>query len=151
MPVTQKEVIEMTKLNHNIKKIIVVALIVSVVCVIIVGGLRNKNYNSEVQGDITVENVACIINDNLAKQGKHLTMGSRGYISYLKDILMYDSDKGLKESPYYKEIKKYAANYIDWNEITAVEFLSPNYFLAPFREIPADMKGKKIKELPVEK
>ena len=78
-------------------------------------------------------------------------MGSRGYIIYLKDVLMYDSDKGLKESPYYKEIKKYAANYVDWNEITAVEFLSPKYFLAPFREIPTDMKGKKIKELPVEK
>lgn len=141
----------MTKFLADKKKDIAVVLIAAAVCVLVAGGVGNRNYDSEIRGDITVENVAGIINDNLAKQGKHLTMGSRAYISYLKDVLMSDIDKGLKESPYYEEIKKYAANYVDWNEITAVGFLSPDYFIAPFREIPADMKGKAISELPVEK
>ena len=141
----------MTTLRDNKKKIIVVLVIVIVICALVFIARGNKNYDTEIKGDITVENVAGIINDNLKEQGKHLTMGSISYVNYLKDILMQDYDKSLQKSPYYDEIKIYAADYVDFNEITSSGYLSPNRFLALVREIPENMKGKKIKELPVEK
>lgn len=143
----------MTTFRDNKKKIIVVLVIVIVICALVFIARGNKNYDTEIKGDITVENVAGIINDNLKEQGKHLSMGSISisYVNYLKDILMQDFDKSLQKSPYYDEIKIYAANYVDFNEITSSGYLSPNRFLPLFREIPENMKGKKIKELPVEK
>ena len=140
----------MVKFRDNVKMNIVMILIAAAICVLVVGGVGNKNYDSEVKGDVTVENVAGMINDNLAKQGKHLTMGSISYREYLMNVLMHDSDKELKKSPYYDDIKAYASCYVGFNDLYGVEIFSLNYFLAPFREIPADMKGKTIKELSVQ-
>ncbi len=55
----------MTTFRDNKKKIIVVLVIVIVICALVFIARGNKNYDTEIKGDITVENVAGIIKRKL--------------------------------------------------------------------------------------